>query len=37
MLSDKRQDEVFSIVPNHGSKEVATGTALHILKTAGLK
>jgi len=24
-------------VPNHGSKEVATGTAVHILKSAGLK
>lgn len=24
-------------VPNHGSKEVATGTAINILKTAGLK
>lgn len=24
-------------VPNHGSKEVATGTALHILKIAELK
>jgi mRNA interferase HicA len=24
-------------VPNHGSKEVATGTANHILKSAGLK
>ncbi len=24
-------------VPNHGSKEVATGTALNILKSAGLK
>ena len=24
-------------VPNHGSKEVATGTAQNILKSAGLK
>lgn len=24
-------------VPNHGSKEMATGTAIHILKQAGLK
>jgi predicted RNA binding protein YcfA (HicA-like mRNA interferase family) len=24
-------------VPDHGSKEVASGTAIHILKSAGLK
>lgn len=35
MRHDLRSEQL--VVPNHGSKEMATGTASNILKKAGIK